>query len=254
MGQPKSSDKIDSLVRFENLELHLRNCTSSEASAAEIKPKVLSWYWGDLQLPSTAQRMLQLPLQQEPLIPVGNTSADEAIQHRNGVSRVDHVVLRTTDCKRLAAELSMAGLTLARERSDLYPGITQMFFKTGKVDSHRGAVLEIVGPTTAESQNTHGCESDAGTSNHRSGGFFGIEPEGNSSTGNYKVSLWGLGLESQNIDSTWNAATPHCSEVRSAVQTGRRILTLKPEQPTGLALAVLSARDNSSTSLASAKL
>ncbi len=238
------------VIRFENLELELTHSDSEE----NAESRVTSWAWSHAPTSpdSTVGLARSLPMEALP-----HEYDKHFSPHPNCVRRVDHVVLRTSDCGRTMADLQHAGLHLARDRSDVYKGIRQMFFKTAPWGVVRGAVVEVVGPAaavpTAEGKEVDGSGTTTrspqlpGTAN--SGSFLGVKQQQGVAHGDdanavaYDVVLWGLALESTDLDATLAAAAPRSSAIKSAVQKGRRILTLKPEEDLGLALAVLSARE-----------
>jgi len=210
------------LIRFDNLEIGLDLSPSEDT---EVKSHVQSWSWRGIA--SSSETLCTIPLSRHFL---DNEAPNSVEHHRNHVNHVDHIVLRTTDCHRLGQQLDTAGFDMARLRDDIYPGITQMFYKTGgPSDNIRGPFLEVVGPTP---------EVSTENTNKESASFLKIPSE----TSEYKVTLWGLGLESSDIDQTFEEASPLCSKVRSAFQKGKKIITLKPDEELGLALAVLSRR------------
>jgi catechol 2,3-dioxygenase-like lactoylglutathione lyase family enzyme len=61
--------------------------------------------------------------------------------HRNGVTRIDHVVLMTPDVPRTVAALASLGLEPRRERDA--GALQQVFFRLG------AEILEVVGPKEA---------------------------------------------------------------------------------------------------------
>ncbi|OBB54594.1 MULTISPECIES: hypothetical protein [Mycolicibacterium] len=124
------------------------------------------------------------------------TNASEAAgavpaRHANGVTAIDHVVLMSPDLKRTVAALAAVGLAPRRER-DADPGgrpVRQIFFRLGEV------ILEVVGsPETAR--------------------------EGPSR-------LWGITYVVADIDATASFFGDRTAPVKAAVQSGRRITTLR---------------------------
>ena len=65
----------------------------------------------------------------------------EASVHRNGVSRIDHIVLMTPDVPRTVSALTSSGLEVRRERDA--GAFQQVFFRLGT------EILEVVGPKEA---------------------------------------------------------------------------------------------------------
>jgi catechol 2,3-dioxygenase-like lactoylglutathione lyase family enzyme len=125
--------------------------------------------------------------------------------HPNGVTGLDHVVAITPDLDRTVAALQAAGLDLRRIREEPTPAGAprQAFFRLGAV------ILEVV-QEPEEVIERGGADRPA---------FF-----------------WGLALVAPDLDTTVAALGDRVSEVRDAVQSGRRIATLR--RAAGLALPV----------------
>ena len=131
---------------------------------------------------------------------------DEAPAHPNGVTAVDHVVAITPDLERTVAVLEGAGLDLRRIREEPTPAGAprQAFFRLG------ATILEVVEePPEA---------IERGGGDHRPA-FF-----------------WGLAFVAPDLDATVAALGDGVSEIRPAIQSGRRIATLR--RSAGLALPV----------------
>jgi hypothetical protein len=112
--------------------------------------------------------------------------------HPNGVTRLDHVVVRTPDLDRTIGALAAIGAEPRRTRPTTAPdgsAITQVFFRLGE------AILELVGPP---------------------------EP-----TGDGPARIWGLAFVSADLDATAAHLGDLVGEPRDAVQPGRRIATLR---------------------------
>jgi catechol 2,3-dioxygenase-like lactoylglutathione lyase family enzyme len=131
---------------------------------------------------------------------------DGADFHPNGVSALDHVVAITPDLDRTVAALRAAGLDLRRIREEPTPAGApkQAFFRLGE------AILEVVQEPPEAIQKGGGRERPA---------FF-----------------WGLALLAPDLEATASYLGDRVSEVRDAVQPGRRIATLR--RSAGLALPV----------------
>lgn len=135
--------------------------------------------------------------------PRGHTPAS----HPNGITSIDHVVIRTGDCDRTIAGFEAAGLEVRRERSTTSYGspTRQTFFWAGDV------ILELVGPDVGEP------------------------------TTDERTSIFGLALVADDIDATATAMGPLLSTPKTAVQEGRRIAVLRHrEAGIGLPVAVMS--------------
>ncbi len=142
-------------------------------------------------------------------LPTGRSDAPVATKgpaHPNGVTGVDHVVAVTPRLERTVAALEAAGLDLRRIREEPTPAGAprQAFFRLGPT------ILEVV-QEPAEVADRNGPDRPA---------FF-----------------WGLALVAPQIDATVADLGPgRVSEVREAVQPGRRIASLR--RGAGLSLPV----------------
>jgi hypothetical protein len=125
--------------------------------------------------------------------------------HPNGVTALDHVVAISSDLDRTVARLQAAGLDLRRIREEPTPAGAprQAFFRLGE------PILEVV-QAPAEAIERTGGDRPA---------FF-----------------WGLAFVAPDLEATVASLGDHASEVRDAVQPGRRIATLR--RSAGLSLAV----------------
>jgi catechol 2,3-dioxygenase-like lactoylglutathione lyase family enzyme len=125
--------------------------------------------------------------------------------HPNGVTGLDHVVAISSDLDRTVAALRGAGLDLRRIREEPTPAGAprQAFFRLGSV------ILEVI-------QAPEGA----------------IERTG----GNRSAFFWGLAFLAPDIEATVASLGDRVSEVRPAVQPGRRIATLR--RAAGLAIPI----------------
>lgn len=130
---------------------------------------------------------------------------DEQPEHANGVAALDHVVAISSDLDRTVAALQDAGLDLRRIREEPTPAGAprQAFFRLGRV------ILEVVQAPQEAIERTGG-ERPA---------FF-----------------WGLAFVAPDLDATVARLGEGVSEIRQAVQPGRRIASLR--RSAGLALPV----------------
>jgi hypothetical protein len=129
----------------------------------------------------------------------------EAPAHPNGLTGVDHVVAITPALDRTVAALKRVGLDLRRIREEPTPAGAprQAFFRLG------ATILEVVQePPEA------------------------IERAG----GDHPAFFWGLAFLAPDLEATVASLGDRVSEVRDAVQPGRRIATLR--RSAGLALSV----------------
>ncbi len=157
---------------------------------------ILSWQWRDL--PSgwsgDLDGLTTTTAAADPETPVPASPL-----HPNGALAVDHVVVLSPDVDRTVAALAGAGLRPRRERrvpgqgSGSSPGTRrQVFFRVGQ------AILELVGPDEPDP------ESQAGPAV-----FFGVA-----------VTVTDLDLACRELGDS-------CGPAHDAVQTGRRIATLR---------------------------
>lgn len=125
--------------------------------------------------------------------------------HPNGVTAIDHIVAIAPALERTVAALAGAGLDLRRIREEPTPAGAprQAFFRLGEV------ILEVV-QEPPEAVERGGGDRSA---------FF-----------------WGLALLAPDLDATVAGLGDRVSEIRAAVQPGRRIATLR--RSAGLALPV----------------
>jgi hypothetical protein len=129
----------------------------------------------------------------------------ERVAHPNGVTALDHVVAISSDLDRTVAALRTAGLDLRRIREEPTPAGAprQAFFRLGE------PILEVVQAPDEAIERTGGDRP----------AFF-----------------WGLAFVAPDIEATVASLGDRVSEVRDAVQPGRRIATLR--RSAGLSLPV----------------
>jgi hypothetical protein len=125
--------------------------------------------------------------------------------HPNGVTALDHVVAISSDLDRSVAALEAAGLDLRRIREEPTPAGAprQAFFRLGR------PILEVVQAPPEAIERTVGDRP----------AFF-----------------WGLAFAAPDIEATVASLGDRVSEIRDAVQPGRRIATLR--RSAGLSLPV----------------
>ena len=126
----------------------------------------------------------------------------EAGAHPNGVTAIDHLVVMTPDLDRTTEALGAVGLEARRTR-EAGGGRRQRFFRLGDV------ILEVVGPA---------------------------EPAGAG-----PASFWGLAFTVADIDATAAHLAGRIGEPKAAVQSGRRIATLRTGDDISVPIAVMSA-------------
>lgn len=132
--------------------------------------------------------------------------------HPNGVSALDHVVAITPELDRTVAVLAGAGLDLRRIREEPTPAGAprQAFFRLG------GTILEVVQEPAEVSERAGRTDRPA---------FF-----------------WGLAFVAPDLDTTVAALGDQVSEIRPAVQPGRRIATLRRSAGLSVPVALITPR------------
>jgi hypothetical protein len=135
---------------------------------------------------------------------------DPAPAHPNGVVAIDHVVAASPSLDRSVQALRGAGLDLRRIREEPTPGGAprQAFFRLG------GEILELI--------------QEPEDSIQRAGGV------------DHPARFWGLALRVADIEETARMLGAHMSEIRPAVQPGRRIASLRRSAGLTVPLALMS--------------
>ncbi|HEU5251855.1 MAG TPA: hypothetical protein VFU16_00835 [Solirubrobacterales bacterium] len=128
--------------------------------------------------------------------------------HPNGVAGLDHVVAISSDLDRTVAALESAGLDLRRVREEPTPAGAprQAFFRLGPV------ILEVV-------QEPPEATARAG--------------------GDRPAFFWGLAFLAPDLEETVAFLGDRVSEIRDAVQPGRRIATLRREAGLSVPVALM---------------
>jgi hypothetical protein len=135
------------------------------------------------------------------------TPHTEVLAHANGITAIDHLVAMSPALDRSVQALESAGLDLRRIREQPTPAGAprQAFFRLGEV------ILELVQePDEVLATRTEGVNGPS--------------------------RFWGLALLSDDLERTAEQFGEHSSEIRAAVQPGRRIATLR--RSAGLAVPV----------------
>ena len=133
----------------------------------------------------------------------------EAPAHPNGVTALDHVVAISSDLDRTVAALTTAGLDLRRVREEPTPAGAprQAFFRLGSV------ILEVV--------------QEPPEATERAGG-------------DRPAFFWGLAFVAPDLEQTVAFLGDRVSEIRDAVQPGRRIATLRRSAGLSVPVALIS--------------
>jgi hypothetical protein len=137
---------------------------------------------------------------------------EPAREQPNGVSAIDHVVAFSPQLDRTIGALRAAGLDLRRVREEPTPAGAprQAFFRLGET------ILEVVQIPDGELA--------------RAGG------------GSAPARFWGLALIAGDLERSVAALGEHVSEIRTAVQPGRRIATLRRSAGLAVPLALMTPR------------
>jgi hypothetical protein len=141
-----------------------------------------------------------------------------APEHPNGVLAIDHVVVMSPALNRSVQALQAAGLDLRRIREQPTPAGAprQAFFRLGEV------ILEVVQePEQVLEKRPDGTDGPA--------------------------RFWGLALLTGDLDQTVAHLAEHVSEIRPAVQPGRRIATLRRSAGVAIPVALMSRAPTNST-------
>jgi hypothetical protein len=141
-----------------------------------------------------------------PTVSSDRQAPGEAPEHPNGITAIDHVVAITPALERTVAALEAAGLDLRRIREEPTPAGAprQAFFRLG------ATILEVVQEPPEAIERGGGPDRPA---------FF-----------------WGLAFVAPDLDATVAGLGDQVSEIREAIQPGRRIATLR--RSAGLAVPV----------------
>jgi hypothetical protein len=135
--------------------------------------------------------------------------------HANDITRIDHVVAMSPQLDRSVQALQAARLDLRRIREQPTPAGAprQAFFRLGEV------ILELV----QEPQQA-----------------VAARPDGDRGPARF----WGLALLSDDLEHTVARLGEHASEIRAAVQPGRRIATLRRSAGLAIPVALMSRAEN----------
>ncbi|MGO9248126.1 MAG: glyoxalase [Solirubrobacteraceae bacterium] len=135
---------------------------------------------------------------------------DAAPTHSNGVTAIDHIVAATPSLERSVAALQHAGLDLRRIREQPTPAGAprQAFFRLG------AEILELI-------QEPEEVIERAGGPDH-------------------PARFWGLAVRVEDLEQTVELLGPHVGSIRSAVQDGRRIATVRRSAGLSVPLALMS--------------
>jgi hypothetical protein len=170
---------------------------------------ILEWSLGGI----TGNELDGLPTTQSNLPP-----PPTAREHPNGVLAIDHVVVMSPALDRSVQALQAAGLDLRRIREQPTPAGAprQAFFRLGEV------ILEVVQEPEQALQKRPGATDGP-------------------------ARFWGVALLTGDLDRTVARLAEHVSEIRPAVQPGRRIATLRRSAGLAIPVALMSRAPANST-------
>jgi hypothetical protein len=136
--------------------------------------------------------------------------AESAVTHANGVLAIDHLVAMSPDFERTVAALRTAGLDLRRIRDEPTPAGAprQAFFRLAQT------ILELIQEPEEVVERGGGPDRPA--------------------------RFWGLALLVDDLDQTVQELGEHAGEIRTAVQPGRRIATVRRSAGLAVPLALMS--------------
>lgn len=144
-------------------------------------------------------------------------SPESAPVHPNGVIAIDHVVAMSPSLDRSVRALEAAGLDLRRVREEPTPAGAprQAFFRLG------AEILELVQEPREMLEGAGGSDRPA--------------------------RFWGLALCASDLERTVALLGSHSGAIRPAVQSGRRIATLRRSAGLAVPLALMSPEPGSAT-------
>jgi hypothetical protein len=135
-----------------------------------------------------------------------------ARRHPNGVVSIDHIVAASPELDRSIAALQAAGLDLRRVREEPTPAGAprQAFFRLGH------EILELIQEPAEVVERTGGVD--------------------------HPVRFWGLALQVEDLDHCAEQLAGNISDIRAAVQPGRRISSVRRSAGLAVPLALMSAK------------
>jgi hypothetical protein len=170
------------------------------AEAAPGQPGIRSWSLRDL----VSDQLDGLPttISHKPV-------PGRAPIHPNGVIAIDHLVAASPDLDRSVAAMQAAGMDLRRVREEPTPAGAprQAFFRLGH------EILELIQEPVAVVEHAGG--------------------------GDHSVRFWGLALQVEDLDRCAEQLEGNISEVRDAVQPGRRIASVRRSAGLAVPLALM---------------
>lgn len=185
---------------------------------------MVGWTISGLAAPLGAIELDGLPTDHVADGPV-ETGTDRA-PHPNGAMGLDHVVVMTPALERTIEALEASGLSCRRIRETTTPDgtpIRQAFFRLGPT------VLEVVGgPPATRADHHEGPDRDGPHRDDDRHGAGRVEPP---------ARWWGLAIDVADLDETAVVLGGGLGRIKTAVQRGRRIATLR-QRDLGLSVAV----------------
>ena len=146
---------------------------------------------------------------------IGQPDQTKEVLHPNGVTRCDHIVVRTPDWARTASAFEKAGWQEALVRDDVYPGTRLSFFRVG--NKGNSLTLELVAPLATKPGKEEISARIWGVTWVAGGGLEAV------------AAALGNGF--------------HLSAGKPAIQPGRKIATLRGDAG-GLSMAFMTPKEN----------
>jgi hypothetical protein len=206
--EPERWSALGFAVADSHCELGAVRLSFAEPSR-ESPPGLLSWSLRDLK--ETGLDGLSTTRSERPVRP-------PAPAQPNGVLGIDHIVVSSPAFDRSVSALQVAGLDLRRVREEPTPAGAprQAFFRLGE------EILELVAEPEDVIERAGGADRPA--------------------------RFWGLALRTGDLESTVEAIAGHAGPIRSAVQPGRRIATVRRSAGLAIPLALMSVTEASGES------
>ncbi|KAJ9454597.1 hypothetical protein DIPPA_29825 [Diplonema papillatum] len=129
--------------------------------------------------------------------------------HPNAATRLDHVVVFTTNLSETTREVAeLLGLA-PRKPAQLVGGRMMLFFKAGPV------IIEVVAPCTSD-------DSPAPPNRRSPAEFF--KRSITAFVGSARARLWGLTVATADIHRAYNQVAPFCGTLRASFQDDKRLI------------------------------
>ncbi len=211
--QPAGWSRLGFVLSGDTCQIGSVRVRLAGAAAASAQAGIVGW---------SLRHLLSAELDGLPTTRSESPPRAPAPAHPNGVLAIDHVVAFSPDLDRTVAAIQAAGLDLRRIREQPTPAGAprQAFFRLGR------EILEVV--QAPEGIVASPSRDDAPPEGERDGG-----PD-------RPARFWGLALLVEDLELAARAFAPHLGEIRSAVQPGRRIATVRRSAGLAVPLALMS--------------